>query len=522
MILSNANDGREGLAESRADCKTLLGLGMIAVASESLYFYLMRFNAINGLEPVSKFIACLMALFAMYGMAFLLFRRIRLRQGAGLAIVVIGAAMFRITLIPTGLPPDLSASESAQRLGEDLHGTAVSFDRYLLYDDDVWRYLWDGHVWANSVNPFRFAPADPRLNYLAVPPAGGTSISYSPWQDIRDNINHARIRTIYPPVAQLIFRFSNAIAPGSVVALKTLLVCLDLMTMLLVYVVLEMQGSHPAWFLLYAWNPLLIKVVAGSGHVDIAAGALLALTAYLLLKEARVLAVLAFSGAVLVKLGPVILVPFLAKRVGWRRMVVLPIVLLGSYVPFLNAQWGLFAGLSKFAHTWEFNSAFFLCARALARPFAKDPGLAARWIGVVAILATVIWLWLRDGAQPRTFPKVASVLGALILFSPTVMPWYLVWLLPLAVLAQEATWLWLTAAVCMAFFVMVNGVLSPAVIGLEYGVFLIVAFLNWFWRRRRRLPRLHTAVLHPYLPNVIASAAMPSNCSQPVPPRRNP
>lgn len=522
MISSDVLTAAEIPAEPRADRNALLGLGIAAVTSEATYFYLMRFDAIDGLGPVSRFVACLMALFAMYGLAFLLFRRIRLRTGTALAIVIAGAVLFRITLLPAGLPPHLTASDLLEQVREDLHGTAVRFDRYLLYDDDLWRYLWDGHVWASGVNPFQFAPADPRLNYLARPSAGGSIAADSPWQDIRDNINHARVRTIYPPVAQWIFRLSNAISPGSVIALKGILVCTDLLTMLLVYALLKKQGSNSAWFLLYAWNPLLIKVVAGSGHIDIAAGGLLALTAYFLRKRAYVPAVLAFSGAVLVKLGPIVLIPFLARRVGWRRILLLPIVIGAAYMPFMHAGWAVFSGLTKFAHEWDFNSAFFLVLRSLARPFFRDPAFVARVIGGFAILATVVWYWRRDDGQLQSFPKTAHVLGALILFSPIVMPWYLIWLVPLAVLSQQAIWLWFTAAVCMAFFVMVNGVLSPPVIGLEYGVFLAVVSVNWFSRRRQQLlHHLHPAELHGRLPDVVASAAQLSNRLTPIPPRRD-
>ncbi len=464
-------------ADSRKDRRILLGLGALAVTSELFYLYLVRFNAISGIRPVSAFVAVMMVLFAMYGLAFLLLRKVRFKRKTALAIIVLGAVIFRITLIPAGLPHDAGATELVEHTRADLQGRAVSFDRYLLYDDDIWRYLWDGHVWANSVNPFQFAPDDPQLDGLAVS---------GPWQDIRDNVNHALIPTIYPPLAQLLFRISDSIAPGSIIVLKAILISLDLLTLLLVYLVIEKLGAHPAGLLLYAWNPLLIKVVAGSGHVDILAGALLALTAYLLLKRAYLASAVALSGAVLVKLAPVVLIPFLAKRIGWRRSLVIPFVILGAYLPFLHSGWAVFAGFAKFAREWEFNSAFFLVIRSLAQPFARDPALVARGIGVLAILASVVWFWRRDDGHPASFSGVASVLGVLILLSPTVMPWYLTWLLPLAVVAQETTWIWFTGIVCLAFFVMASGTLGPPLLVLEYGAFLAIVLRNWFCRGRQQ------------------------------------
>lgn len=324
-----------------------------------------------------------------------------------------------------------------QLVRADLSGKSVSFDRYLLYDDDVWRYLWDGHVWANSLDPFRLAPADSGLDHLTTSPPSSTPGYSSPWQDIRDNINHAQVPTIYPPLAQLVFRFSHALAPGSIIALKSILVSFDLFTVLLVYIVLRKLGSHPAWLILYAWNPLLIKVVAGSGHVDVVAGTLLALTAYLLLNRAYLPAALALAGAALVKLAPLVLFPFLARRIGWRRSLAVPLLMLSAYLPFWHSGWGVFAGFMKFAREWQFNSAFFVLTQSLARFFVKNPSFVARGAGALAILASVAWFWRRDDGQPASFPYIASyVLVALILFSPTVMPWYLTWLLPLAALSQ--------------------------------------------------------------------------------------
>lgn len=509
-------------AESRRDRNFLIGLGALAIASEAVYVWLVRLNAIDGLRPVSTFVAAMMALFAMYGLAFLLFRWVRFQMKAGITIVMLGAVIFRITLIPAGLPHDATAPELLQEVRADLQGKAVSFDRYLLYDDDIWRYLWDGHVWASSVNPFRFAPDDSRLDYLTATTAVDETTASTPWQDIRDNINHARVPTIYPPLAQVVFRLSHAIAPGSVIALKAILVAFDLLTLLLVYLVLRNQGSHPAWLLLYAWNPLLIKVVAGSGHIDVLVGALLALTAYLLVKRAYLSAALALSGAVLVKLAPVVLIPFLAKRIGWRRSLVIPVVLLTAYLPFFHSGWAVFAGLTKFAREWEFNSAFFLVMRFLARPFAMDPALVAREVGAPTILATTVWFWQRDDGQPVTFSQVASVLGALILFSPTVMPWYLVWLLPLAVISRQSIWIWFTGLVCLAFFVMANGTLAVPVLALEYGVFLAIALQTWFSRRNREgLGRFRPPELHPHVADISGAAIVTNNTSIRIPKRRN-
>ena len=487
-LIGSSGLTREGpLAESHRERNVLVGLATLAIISEVLYVRLVRFNAIDGLLPVATFVGFMIALFAIYGLAFLLLLKVRRRRKAALAIIGLGAVLFRITMIAVGLPSDASTAELIQLVRADLHGEAVSFDRYLLYDDDIWRYLWDGHVWANSVNPFLLPPTDPALDFLTAPRPSGPSGVASPWQDIRENVNHAHVSTIYPPLAQMVFRLSHTIAPGSTLALKGILVTFDLLTVLIVRQVLRIIGSPPAWLLLYAWNPLLIKVVAASGHVDVLAGLFLALTAYLLLRRAYLPAAAALAGAALVKLGPFLLLPFLAKRIGWRRSLLAPLLMFVGYLPFLRSGHAIFAGFAAFARDWEFNSAFFLVMRWLAHPFAKDPSFTARIVGALAIVGCTFWAWTRDDSQPGSFPGVASfLLGALILFSPTVMPWYLVWLLPLAVMAQATIWVWFTGIVCLAFLVMVNGTLGSPILVTEYGALLMIAFVPLALRTRTK------------------------------------
>jgi hypothetical protein len=48
-------------------------------------------------------------------------------------------------------------------------------------------------------------------------------------------------------------------------------------------------------------------------------------------------------------------------------------------------------------------------------------------------------------------------MGTLIVLSPAVMPWYLLWLLPLATLSLAWPWVVFSAAACLAFLVMVDG-----------------------------------------------------------------
>lgn len=450
----------------------------LLVLSEILYLALVRHNAVNGPGPVLTFLALLGALFAIYAAAHLLIRKSGSGSRATLAAIATGAVLFRLTLLPAGLPHDAEPKEIAAGLRADLVGEDVAFERFLLFDSDVWRSLWDGHVWAHGVNPYRFSPADAALDGFADEDRTELADGRGVWGDVRDNINHPSVPTIYPPLAQAVFRFSHWLAPGSVLALKMLLVLFDLLAALFIALALRRLGRPVTDVLLYAWNPLVIKVFSGSGHVDSVLIAALAATAYFLARNSRTMAATTYGLAVLAKLSPLILVPFIVKRVGWRKLGLVGAIVLAAYAPFFDAGWAIFDGLRAFARDWQFNAGPFALLRWLASALSVSPDTVARPVSGLAVLTLVGYLAWRDDGHNHTFADYgAAALGALLVLGPAVMPWYVAWLLPLAIIAGQRVWVYFSAVVCLAFLVMIDQTEHAWVLALEYGVLaLLLAF----------------------------------------------
>ena len=243
-------------------------LAVLLLLSEGIYLSLLKFDATNGLRPVLTFLVILGVLFALYGAAYLITRKAGGSERRMLLIIATGAVLFRLTLLPAGLPSEDSAMTKLASLRADVRGEAVTYERFQLYDSDLWRYLWDGHVAAHGINPYLYAPTDSKLDGLAED-TGEFSDGREVWGAIRDNMNHAGTPTIYPPLAQAVFRLSHAIAPGSVGALKSVIVAFDLLAALLIALTLQALGRPVALVILYAWNPLVIKVFAVGCHMPI-------------------------------------------------------------------------------------------------------------------------------------------------------------------------------------------------------------------------------------------------------------
>lgn len=115
--------------------------------------------------------------------------------------------------------------------------------------NDIWRYLWEGHITLAGYNPYQLAPNAAALEHFRD-------------QFIWPQINHPGATTIYPPLAEICFT-TLAWLGGGVFAFKLFFALADLTVAALL---LKRFGRVIA--LAYAWNPLVIYSFAGGGHYD--------------------------------------------------------------------------------------------------------------------------------------------------------------------------------------------------------------------------------------------------------------
>ncbi len=183
---------------------------------------------------------------------------------------------------------------------------AVTCRLTLLYSDpvlssDIYRYVWDGVVQHAGINPYRYVPADPALAFLRGASEG----------NIYPMINRADYaRTIYPPFAQLLFFIVTYISP-TITCMKTVFLLCEGLTLWTLVQILRHLGRPREQVLLYAWCPLLLWEIAGSGHLDAAVIAFTMLAFLFRLRRQRLLTGLFLGLAVLTKFYPLALFPAL-------------------------------------------------------------------------------------------------------------------------------------------------------------------------------------------------------------------
>jgi len=362
-----------------------------------------------------------------------------------------------------------------------------------LFEDDYYRYLWDGYQTATTNDPYTHAPAE--FFDADVPEI---------FEPILSLINYPEVATVYGPVNQWLFALAYHIAPGEIWPLQLMAGIADL----LVLCILFYLGSGNA-LLLYAWSPLLLKEFSLTAHPDIFAILGMMVSVYALYKCRALLAGIALALAFGTKVFAVLVLPYLLTSGGsFRRKGLLLLSSVGT-LALTTAIFGNFSiwvpeGLRAMAGNWLFNAPIYLLLlHWLEFQSIKIILLSALLLFIIIVFCKRLWRE-RPSEDPVTlsapstpWPQTPAafrgdwLFGLFLLAVPVLNPWYLAWALPFAVLWPRV-WLWVASYTILLSYwygsnVLATGPLSQqlplGVVVIEYALIIIAPLLVFFFHR---------------------------------------
>ncbi len=298
--------------------------------------------------------------------------------------------------------------------------------------DDMWRYLWEGRVQLRGFNPYVFSPGDPALASLR--------------DDAWHRVNHPDFAAIYPPLTELLFRsFAWVSAPP--VVLKTIFGAADFLILALLMRLrdpsVEQPGQNPGWKW-FAWNPAVACASAGGGHFDSLMVCLMVLAIYGLARAAEAgkpswrwsaFSAAALGLAIALKTVPVLLLPIWALVLGGRCIVLSLSLMIPAALSLPYGGAGVVtATFSKFANVTRFNDLVWWLVDATVWP---NPGQQNGRYEVVLVVVVLALSWKFRADWRR---GVLWILGAALLLSPALHPWYVSWVLPIACWRRVYPW----------------------------------------------------------------------------------
>lgn len=320
-------------------------------------------------------------------------------------------------------------------------------------EDDFNRYLWDGAVVAHGMNPYGFAPAE------VFPAYGGTAQAALPGgllrpeaDAVRTKINHPHLTTVYGPVAQAAFAVAHTLSPWSMGAWRGVLFVFDALTMVSVLALLRALKKPAALAVWYWWNPILLREVTSSGHMDVIALPLVVAALLWAVRGASVRSSAALALAVGVKVWPVVLVPLIARAAGARPKPTLVAMIV--FVTFSALLWAPAAlawqadssGFQAYALRWYNNDAVFAGTAWSIQHMLPLVGFdpihgprIARFLVAGALLAVMAVQTRRmTGSLGDLLDRSLFVLAIMFFLIPAQFPWYCLWMLPLLAVAPRA------------------------------------------------------------------------------------
>ncbi|MBG7609688.1 MAG: hypothetical protein IZT55_02355, partial [Anaerolineae bacterium] len=227
--------------------------------------------------------------------------------------------------------------------------------------DDVYRYIWDGHLISNGINPYAFPVISPLLDSLSI--------------SVRSLVNHNWMASPYLPTAQLVFATLVKIIPQNITIFQIAAVGFDLLTGWIVLDILRILRLSRRNVLVYLWNPLVIIEFSHSAHVDAMMICFMMVAFWLLIKDSPLSqkyligSVLALAAATLTKFLPILVLPLFWRRWDWKMKVfffVILIVALGLFVPTAGLGItgpsdgvGIFGALRIYLQDWNYNGSIY-------------------------------------------------------------------------------------------------------------------------------------------------------------------
>lgn len=353
----------------------------------------------------------------------------------------------------------------------------VAFPPYL--SSDIYRYVWDGKVQGEGINPYRYIPS-------------GNALSALRDDAIYPHINRAGYaHTIYPPTAQLIFVAVTSVS-ATVLAMKSAMVVFDVATIVLLMRFLKELRAPPSHILIYAWHPMAIWEIAGSGHVDAALGTFMIAALLARNRNAPLFSGVFLALAALVKFFPIAIFPAIYRRWDWRLPTAIAATAVCLYAPYLSAGRGVLGFLPSYLAEERLTtgSGFFFInllsyVTGWVMPTSDYLAIATLLLVGLSLLAT------RDAVRASSSRYLEWSLwlatAVLLLLSPH-YPWYFIWLLPLVCLVPRWSVLVLTAASFILYAALKDRSADRELVfdSLLYGAFSLTGLARLWVRHRQR------------------------------------
>lgn len=287
--------------------------------------------------------------------------------------------------------------------------------------DDFYRFVWDGRLLAHGINPYIILPAEFIHNPDYQKIIGDVSLFKS--------LNSPNYFTVYPSLNQYIFGISAWLAEKNlflnIIFLRIFILVGEILTLFLL-TKLSKKKNLPIG--LYVFNPLIIIELVGNLHFEGLVMAFLLLAYELFQKNRNSLSAISLAMAVSIKLLPLIFLPLIFKKLGFRQglkyCLIVSVFCVLLFLPFVDNLLisGISSSLSLYFQKFEFNASVYYLVREMGYWIFGYNIISMAGKGIM-LLSFVGILWI-SAKTNHFFEGCLFILSLYLGLATTVHPWY--------------------------------------------------------------------------------------------------
>ncbi|MEH6761554.1 MAG: mannosyltransferase [Maribacter arcticus] len=346
-----------------------------------------------------------------------------------------------------------------------LLGIGVIFRFIFLFTEpnlsqDFYRFIWDGHLVANAINPYLYTPNELIKNIATIIP--NANQLYEGMGSLS-----AKHYSNYPPLNQLIFGLAALIGGksmfASLVVMRFTIILADLGIFYFGRKLLKNLNKSPQLIFWYFLNPLVIIELTGNLHFEGVMLFFFISSMFLLSIEKWKWAAVILACSISIKLVPLLFLPLFFTYLGWKKSIMFYLII-GStsvllFIPFYSPD---FIGnytktLSLWFSNFEFNASIYNIVKRTAVQFNAEPWEFIKIYGKITpiLTITVVVLFTFLPKRKNLNKVLASMMWVLAIYyfmSTTMHPWYCIFLVLLAIFTSYRYAIIWSAAIVLSYF----------------------------------------------------------------------
>jgi len=353
---------------------------------------------------------------------------------------------------------------------------------------DFYRFIWDGQLINNGINPYLYTPNEliqnPSFNIQ------NATLLHSAMGELS-----AKHHSNYPPINQLLFSVSTFLGSGSIlgsiIGMRLIIIAADLGVLYVGKKLLQYLNQPTHLVFWYFLNPLVIIELSGNLHFEGVMFFLFVAALYLMVKGKLFWAAPIYAASIMLKLVPILFLPLFLPFLGFKKSVLFYILTVLACViylfPFLTPEF-----LGNYTETvglwfsnFEFNSGLYNLVKTIAVGyFDQKPWELVKTYGKIVpvltiLLALSLWLFYRPKKLEQLLTAMLVLLSAYYFLSTTVHPWYLIFVLGLGIFTPYRFAVLWSAMVVLSYYAYSQADFSENLWLLAVEYLVVFAYLGY-------------------------------------------